>query len=1064
MNLAELSIKRPIFITCIVGLTLILGYTSLRKMSVDLFPDVTFPVVLIQTVYPGASPVDMEKLVSKPIEDELGSLSGLNRITSQNSESVSAVIMEFKIGTDIKDAEQQVRQRLSNIRSLLPSEIENPIVRRFDPADQAIARLGIVSELDPAKLFDVVDEIIKGQFETIQGVGLVSIIGGRKREIQVLVDREKLQDRNLSLIQIADRIKNTSKDVPLGRVNSGDRETVMRASGEFESIAAIRRVNVSFFGSDQVVPLSSIAQVKEGLEEQQSSSSLMVRERNFERKPVVFLDVFKQSGSNTVQTVDTVVQRIPLVNQLLKERGINAQVEIIRDAAKPIRLNILDVTESISIGIVLCIIVVLFFLGSFRSTFITGMALPNSLLGGFVLMAAMGFTINILTLLALSLAVGLLIDDAIVVRENIFRHIELGKSPREAAIAGTKEVALAVVATTLVVIAVFGPIAFLEGIIGQFFKQFGLTICFTMLISLFDAFTVAPMLSAYMAGPADHQRRGVWGAIFGAFDSFQNWLANGYGALLRWVLRHRFLTLSVAFGLFFASFGLLKSIPKTFLPNNDNGEFAVNIELPVGSNLEATQRVAAKVEDHLKGMDGIALLSSVVGSSGQSRVASKASIYVRLMPRKERQHSTSEMKQLVRDAFRDGIDGARVTAGDIDIGGGNQKPLNVNIFGDNLEELASFANQFRDKMTQIKGVVDVDSNFRTGKPEYHVIFDRARSEALGVSTTTAGAELRARVEGVVASAFRENGREYDIRVRLTERDRDLREAFSKTLVPNANFDKIPLAKVARGEEKLAFSQINRSNKARYINVEANIGPDGSLGEISGEIERLLAHDLKLPQGLSYRFQGQAEDFKELMQNMIMAMFLGVVFIYLVLSSLYESFVIPLSILLALPLAICGAFAGLYVTGKSIDIFSLIGIVMLLGVVAKNSILLVDYTNQLMQEGVPRDEALVQAGRIRLRPILMTSLALIAGTIPIAIGLNEASAQRTSMGVAIIGGLISSTLLTLIVVPAAFGYIDSFRNRMLRFFKRDAGGAGPDVGASSPPSNGKGRSDEHSHAI
>ncbi len=1031
-----MSIKRPIFITCIVALTLILGVFSLSKMSVDLFPDVTFPVVFVQTIYPGASPQDMEKLVSKPIEDELGSLSGLNQITSQNSESVSAVILEFKIGTDIKDVEQQVRQRLGNIRNKLPEEIQNHIVRRFDPADQPVVRMAVVSRMEPGKLFDVIDEVIKPQFETVQGVGQVSILGGRKREIQVLVDRELVQDRNLSLLQISEKIKATSKDVPVGRVDTGEKETVFRASGEFESIEALKQVNVSFFGSDRAVPLSMIAEIREGLEEAQSITSFAKKSDGFQSAPAVFVDVYRQSGSNTVKVVDTVLARVGKVNELLRERKIEATIEPVRDTAKPIRLNIADVTESISLGVVLCVVVVLFFLGSFRSTFITGMALPNSLLGGFIIMAAMGFTINILTLLALSLAVGLLIDDAIVVRENIFRHLEMGKTPKQAALEGTKEVTLAVIATTLVVIAVFGPIAFLDGIVGQFFRQFGLTVCFTMLISLFDALTVAPMMSAYLASGDHGKRTGIWATIFGTFDRGQTWLEEKYAVILKHVIAYRLLTLMGAVVIFVASMALVQFIPKTFLPNPDNGEFVVNVELPVGSSLEATKKIVQEVETLIQSNSAVELMSTVMGSSQGIRQANLASFYLKLVPRKERNGNTGFIKQEFRDLFKTKSVGAKLSVADIDIGGGGEKPLNLNIFSDNLEVLVAYTEKLKAKMEQIPGIVDVDTNYRTGKPEFHVVFDRAKSEQLGISTVTAGAELRARVEGVVASTYRKEGREYDIRVQLREKDRDLRQSFNQTLVPNANFDKIPLQKVARGEELLSFSQINRSNKSRFVNIGANLGTDGNLGDATSKLEKLVTSDpeYKLPAGVSYRFRGQAEDFKDLMNNMIMAMLLGVIFIYLVLASLYESFITPLSILLALPLAICGAMVALFLTGKSIDLFSMIGLVMLLGVVAKNSILLVDYANQLIQEGVERSEALIRAGKTRLRPILMTSLALIAGTIPIAVGLNEASAQRTSMGVAIIGGLISSTVLTLVVVPAAYGYIDDFRLWTRRLFR------------------------------
>lgn len=1037
MNISALAIKRPIFITCIVGLMLILGGISMSKMSVDMFPDVTFPTIFVQTFYPGASPKDMEKLVSKVLEDEMGSLSGLDKLYSVNADSVSYVTLSFKIGTDVKDAENQIRQRLQNIRSKLPDDIKQPIVRRFDPADQPIVQLAVTSNaMSPTKLYDLVDQELKTQFETTAGVGLVNIIGGRKREIQVLVDRKKLQDRNISLLQVADKIAKTSKDVPVGTLKDASSELTVRASGEFESVDAIKNVNINFLGSDQVVRLDTVAEVKEGMEEEETAFAFRSREDKFERRSSISMNIYKQSGSNTVKIVDSVKLRIEKVNETLKQRGLDAKVNMIRETSRPIRLNIADVRESIVIGIILCIVVVFFFLGSGKSTFITGMALPNSLLGGFIIMYAMGFTINILTLLALSLAVGLLIDDAIVVRENIFRHIEMGKSAKEASLVGTQEVSLAVVATTLVVISVFGPIAFLDGIIGQFFRQFGLTVVFTMLISLFDAFTVAPMLSTYLAAKSHVRGNGWMDRVLTGFDRFQTKLENYYEGLVNWVLRHRGLVLVGAAFIFAGSIILGAYIPKNFLPPADNGEFQVQIELPLGSSLEKTKKFTELVEENVVKNSGIELISTVAGYSTRPE-ANKSTIYVRLVPRKDRQGNTTFYKTQMREQLKEFSEQANIQIGDIDASGGGQKIFQFLLRGENLEELSAYVEKIKPRVAQIKGLVDVDTNYRTGKPEFQVVFDRQKSEALGVSTVTAGAELRARTEGNVPAVFRENGNEYDIRVRLRAEDRNLREQLATTQVPNINFNMIPLAKVATGKEVKSYSQINRLNKGRYILIDANIGPGGNLGSITQDLEKLLSTDpeLKLPAGITYEFIGQAEDFKILIQNMLLAMGLGILLIYLVLSSLYESFITPLTILLALPLAVTGAFGGLLITGKSIDLFSMIGIVMLLGVVAKNSILLVDYTNHLMEEGVERTEALIRACKTRLRPILMTSFALIAGTIPIAIGLNEASAQRTSMGVAIIGGLISSTVLTLLVVPAAFGYIDDFRQWIVAKLKK-----------------------------
>ncbi|MES3038141.1 MAG: efflux RND transporter permease subunit [Bdellovibrionota bacterium] len=1030
MNLAELSIKRPVFIVCVVLLTLVLGLASFSKLPVDLFPDVSFPAVFIRVTYPGASPMDMEKQVSKPLEDELGSLAGLKTITSNNLESTSVIVLEFKLGTDIKDLEQQIRNRVGNARSKLPEDVEDPIIRRFDPADQAVITLAVLSKLPEGQMYDVVNEQIKPLIERVNNVGQVDIVGGRKREIQVIVNKRALEDRQVSMLQIGKRIQETSKDVPIGKVENATDEVVMRAVGEFESLEDLKQVSINFMGSDRAVRLSEIAEIKEGLEDQKYISTI-------KGSPVMFIQVYKQSGTNTVAVVDEVNNTVSKVNDYLKSKNIEANVITLRDSSTPIRLNVADVKETILLGILLCIIVVFFFLGSLRSTFITGLALPNSLIGGFVLMYAFGFSINIMTLLALSLAVGLLIDDAIVVRENIFRHMQMGKSPIRAAIEGTKEVTQAVIATTLVVIAVFGPIAFVQGMIGQFFRQFGLTVVFTMIISIFDAFTVAPMLSAYLASNTEHKKsKGWFGRMLQSFDRFQEKLENVYERALRFTLGHRKTILGGAFVIFIVCMALVKFIPKTFLPPNDIGEFAITYELPAGTSLTASGEFAKKLEALVESEKFVDIFSTTVGTTnGESN---KGNMYIKLVERKQRSMNTTEAKEFFREKVTKFKSEAIVAVTDIDISGGGQKPMNLYLTGEDLGVLTKYADELRARIEKLPDLADVDTNFRAGKPEFHVVFDRDRSEALGVSTTSAGAELRYRTEGYQPAVFRENGIEYNIRLRFQEGARDLRENFNSTFVPNMNFNMIPLNRIAKGEVAQGYSQINRQNKSRFIAITANMSAKGNLGNATVGIENIMKNEFPPPVGVDYAFKGQAEDFKDLIGNMIMAMALGVLFIYLVLASLYESFVTPFTILLALPLAISGAMLGLFITGKGIDIFSLIGLVMLLGVVAKNSILLVDYTHHLLLEGMERNKAIITACRTRLRPILMTSFALIAGTLPIAIGLTELGAQRSSMGVAIIGGVAVSTFLTLLVVPAAFGFIDDFRIWSIRIASKVRG--------------------------
>lgn len=1020
MNLASLSIKRPVFITAIVSLMMVLGLYSYKKMPVDQFPDVTFPIVFVEVMYPGASPVDVERQISKPIEDETSSLPGLDTVTSYNYDSVAMVVIQFKLGTDIKEGEQQVRNRIQNIRNKFPKDAKEPVVRRFDPADQPIVTLALNSQMNAADLYDVANEKIKPLLERTQDVGLVRIVGGRKKEILVEVDKNKLQDRRISMLQVAQKIESTSKDIPLGKFEDDKQEIIYRTKGEFSAIEQIKDVVVNFLGSDRPVKLGEIATIKESLADAKRFSSI-------NGDNALFLEVYKQSGSNTVAVSDRIKNQVVDLNQLLKERNIEATVKLVRDSSVPIRLNVKDVQESIFIGILLCIIVVFLFLGSFRSTFITGLALPNSLLGGFIIMYFMGFSINIMTLIALSLAVGLLIDDAIVVRENIFRHLEMGKDPKTAALDGANEVAMAVVATTLVVIAVFGPIAFVPGIVGQFFKQFGLTVVFTMIISLFDAFTVAPMLSAYMAPKNVHEPKkdNFINRFLKKFDAAQTWLENKYESTLVWTLKRKGLVVASATVFFVVSVYSGKFIKKTFLPPADISEFMVTVEMPSSTSITGTNVFSKKIEAELKQIPEIELVAMTVGSN--SYESNKSSFYVHLVePSQRKGKTTSFMKDIVREKLKSYNSEAIIAVTDVDISGAGQKPLNLYIVGEDLNELSTYVLGLQKEIQKIPDLIDVDTNFRQGKLEYQVAFDRIKSEELGVSTVTAGAELRNRIEGATPAVYRQNGIEYDVRVRLPESEKNLKKAFNTTLVPNQNYNMIPLSKVAKAEEATGFSQINRQNKGRFIAITANISSNGSLGTATDAIEKMMKTTHKPPLGVTYQFIGQAKDFQDLMVNMSIALGFGILFIYLVLASLYESFVTPFTILLALPLAISGAFAGLLIFDKTIDIFSIIGLILLMGVVAKNSILLVDYTLQLIRDGLPTDQALIKSGKTRLRPIIMTSLALIAGMIPIAVGVTALGSQRQSMGIAIIGGVISSTVLTLVVVPAAYEYIEKFR--------------------------------------
>jgi HAE1 family hydrophobic/amphiphilic exporter-1 len=1082
-SLAGLSIKRPIFVTCLVILVLLVGLLSFSSIGLDLFPDVEFPVVMVSVPYRGAGPAEIETLVVKPLEDQLSTISGTKRILSTCNDGFGMVTSQFYSGTDIKYAEQQVRDRVQNIRSLLPKDIDEPSIRRISLTDMPIVTLALSADLPPAQLFDLGNEDLKPKLEQVQGIGLVDILGGRKREIQVLLDRQALRSHELSALSVAQHVAENSQNVPVGSLSQAGKEKSFRTLGEYRDLKQIQDVPVNFFGSDVPIRLSGLAEVSDGLEEAKSLTYLNGR-------PALTFNLFRQSGTNAVAVVDAALARMQKLNQELQGRPGAPKLLLVRDSAKWVRQNLEDVSQTIAIGILLVVVVVYLFLGNFRSMFITSLALPNSLLGAFILMKMAGFTINIMTLLSLSLAVGLLIDDAIVVRENIFRHIEGGVPPLKAALEGTLEVTLAVIATSLVVIAVFLPVGFLSGTVGKFLSQFGLTMCFIMGISLFDALTIAPMLSAYFAGK--HRRHeehrlswkgklggsvfgavgvGIVGSLFGGRAGFgggalvgaaAGWFVPGlvapfqrledrmdriYERVLAWVLDHRVRTLLGAAAIFLACFlGGGSYLTKTFIPNADNAEFQVSFDLPPGTSLERMDEVTRQAEAVILKHPEVAVSHTTIGSSqGQPN---QSQIYVALVPPAQRSILTNDFKDVVRkdmEAFKE----ANPRVGDWDFTGTNQAPYTLVLKGQDLKELDDFSLQVLGRLRkEVPSLADPDSSFKGAKPEFQVELDPARAGKLGVSTVTAGMELRTLTDGNVPAKFRENGREYDIRVRLKPEQRDLQEAFKQTRVPNLNYDLVPLEKVADGRLGEAPSSISRQDRARTVVVTGQLGNGAGFGDIMKQSEAVL-HSMSFPKGVSYEYIGTAEDFADMGKSMATAFFLAFCIMYLVLASLYESFITPFTILLALPLAMAGAFLAMALvklvsnTGllaalhkvhlahvdsldASINLFSLIGMILLMGLVAKNSILLVDYTHELIRQGLGRREAIIKAGVTRLRPILMTSIALILGALPIALAISEVGRFRSSMGIAIVGGLCSSTLLTLLVVPAAFGYVDDFR--------------------------------------
>lgn len=1030
MSLPKLSINRPIFMTCVTLAIVVVGWACFKAMSVDLFPDVSVPVVTVQTIYKGAGPSEIETLVSRPIEDEVSTISGIKRMTSKNMEGVSQVIVEFVSSVDSKYAEQQVRDKVNIAKPKLPTEVDDPVIKKFDPSDTPILMVSLTGkDIGDAQLYDIADQVIKPRLEQVNNVGAIEIIGGRKREVHVLLDRAKLRSREISVSQVSSQVGAMGENIPSGKVNQGGQELVFRGLGEFRNVQEISDTLVNLYGNEVPTRVADLGVVKDTLEDEKSRGFV-----NGEKS--IFLQVYRQSGSNTVKVADDVIKQIEKIKpELAKMEGVPA-LKIVTNASEKIRDNVDDVKETIIIGIILTVITVFFFLGSARTTLITAFALPVSLIGAFILMKLAGFSINIVSMLALTLAVGLLIDDAIVVVENIYRRMELGEDSIVAAEKGTTEIQLAVMAISLVVIAVFVPVGTMSGTIGQFLKQFGFTVVFSMIISWFVAMTIIPMLTAYFGGSghgghSDHGHKPAsfydktLGRLVKGFDRFQTMLENLYEKFLRVTLRHPLMTIGVTLLIFFLSIYTVTKVPGAFIADDDSGEITVTLEMQPGTSLDGMNKVGVEVDKIIHQNAQVQYTTMIVGSLYGE--ANKAEYYVRLKDGKERGMTTERFRDQLRNQLKNYAFANPVVKKYDATGGMQQQPFLLNIISADPKDLENYGLKLYETLKKDPRLKDVDSNFRPGKPELQVHVKPGAAKAYGINTKTMGTELRAQVEGFTPAKFREKGREYDVRVRLIEDQRDLKKTFSQVYVPNINHKLVRLSDVANGDLTSGPASIERMDRGRYIQISAGLAPGVGLSDVVNDAVKMMSEgDTKFPSSVRYNFGGDAENMQELAGSTILALGFAVMFIYLILASLYESFITPITIMVALPLALCGAFFGLYLTHEILSLFAVFGFFMLIGVAGKNGILLVDFTNQMMAEGKSRADALVLAGKTRLRPILMTSFALIAGTLPVAIGMNAASKSRTAMGVAIIGGMISSTILTLIVVPAVFTYVDRFR--------------------------------------
>ena len=1024
MNITDISIKRPAFITSLMAVIVTVGVICFGKMSVDLYPDVDIPTIFISTSYRGAAPSEIEALITKPLEEEISTISGIKRVTSRSMKDTSQIVINLYQGTDIKYAEQQVRDKINQTKSRLPEDVLEPVIRRVDPSDQPIMTISLNADLPEDELYDLADQFVSPRIEQASNVGMVEILGARKREVQVLLDQKALKNRQISLSQVVRQLEISGQNVSIGKNNSATTEMVFRSASEFSNLGQIDDVIVNFYSNEVPTRISDIGTVVDGLEDETSRAYV-------DGKKALFLDIYRQSDSNIISVVEGVNEQIAKMQVELSRMKGNPQIKEIKNASKYIKNNVDDVYLTIAIAVILTILTVFFFLANFRATIITAVALPISLIGAFIIMYLAGFSINVISLLALSLAVGLLVDDAIVVVENIYRKIESGMTPQKAASEATREIIMAVVAITFVVVSVFTPISFIEGVIGQYLRQFGLTIAFAMLISLLVAISIIPMLCTYLSGKkvgriTESNSNSFTSKLLKKFENFQNFLEQKYEKILIFSIANPKKILLITVAVLILSVFTFKFVPKTFTAEGNNGEISISLELPADASIDATDEVAKKIDAILHQNPEVELSSMSVGSG--SAQSNRASIYVRLKPGKIRKITTAEFKEKFRKQIKD-FAYAHPIVRDYDPSniGSRGQTFSLTLISTNQVGLEKYAKEVYEKLKQDPRFKDVDNSNKSTRTEFRVKIKDAAAKMYGVNSQVVGDELRGYIEGYTPTVFREGGLEYNVRVRLKPEQRNLKENFSNLYVPNLNQRLIKLSDIAATEEGQEAAVITRQDHGRYIQIGASLAKGVGLGDVMNDAVKLITEgELKMPPDIRYSFTGEAENMQDMQTSMSFALFIAILFIYLILTSLYESFVTPFTILLALPLALSGVAFGLFLTNDSMNIFTMLGIFLLIGVSGKNSILLIDFTLHLMSQGKSRSEALIEAGKIRLRPILMTSFALIAGTLPVAIGLHESSAQRTAMGVAIIGGLVSSTLLTLVVVPAAFSYIDRFR--------------------------------------
>lgn len=1028
MILSDTAIRRPVFTTMVIGCIIVFGIVSFTEIGIDLFPRVEIPVITILSVLPGADPETIEQTVTDIIEEAVCSISGIKSLRSVSSEGVSQVVIQFELEKDIDVAYQEVQAKIGTVRSQLPTDLENPIVEKFDIDAAPIVALIVSGDMPMRQLTYIAKKTIKERLQRIRNVGQVKLVGGRERQIWLWIDRIKLEGYHLSVQDVENALRSEHIEYPGGRVETGTLEYVIKTKAEFASAEEMESMIVAY-RNGVAIRIRDIGRVEDGLEEERSLA------RMNETRAVSLL-IRRQSGTNTVQVASAIKAEVELLRKELDKQGI--RIEISQDMSLYIGNSVREVQFHLVYGGGLAVLIVFVFLRNVRSMLISALVLPTAVIGSFTLMHTMGFTQNMITLLALSLAIGLLIDDSIVVQENTMRHVEEGMPARAAASFATNEIALAVLATTLSVVAVFVPVAFTKGIVGRFLYQFGITVAFAVMLSMFVSFTLDPMLSSRLLSKPKRGRLYQFSEYpFLLLDEAYRWL-------LARALRYRWLVIGIALLSFCGSGYIGKFLSFEFTPMEDQSEFNIRVTAPLGSALTTTDAICTKIRQRFQGVPWLEYTFTTIGADEMQR-ANEAVIYVKMKGKRERTISQGQAMGWTRQRLAD-IREAKLSIEIVSrISGGGLKwaDVQLELRGKDLGRLERLGTDLMARMRELDGYVDIDTSYEHGKPEVNIYVNRNRAADMGVSPMVVASTIKTLVGGKEISKFRAEGERYDISIRFEDAYRNNPKDIDFVTVKNTRGQLVQLDNVADVVQEVGPVQIARYNRARQITILANLVPNRKiLGDAMDELTRIM-QSVQLPPGYSFGFAGRAEDMNESFVNLFFALYLGIIIIYMVLASQFESFIHPFTIMLSVPLAVIGALGALVLSGLTMSIFTMIGLIMLMGLASKNGILLVDFTNTLRErDHMERTAAILKAGPIRLRPILMTTLAMIFGMLPSAFGKGEGAESRVPMAVAIIGGLTTSTVLTLVVVPVVYSILDDLRHpaewRLVKWLCRKKG--------------------------